>query len=124
MEAWKHEPSTPPSSPSKCVRERPDPPPLRLDRLGVNPSSLVGKVLQRIVRSPRHPTITLHFADSTVFQIQVDGYHPNPYLQGVPKVSRTTRDLAVNLQSLCRTNKLGLYNNSHHLFYFLTHPGA
>lgn len=94
MEAWKHELSSPMklppsgrSSPSKSDRDRPHPPSLRLDRLGINPSSLVGKVLRRVVRSPRHPTITLEFADSTVFRIQVEGYHPSPSLQGIPKVS-------------------------------------
>ncbi|KAF8520470.1 hypothetical protein BU17DRAFT_14061, partial [Hysterangium stoloniferum] len=60
-----------------------------LDTSGVNPCNVVGKVLQRTVRSPRHPMITLHFSDSTVFQIHVEGYNPRPSFRGVPKELET-----------------------------------
>jgi hypothetical protein len=43
----------------------------------------VGKVLTRVRRSPKHPTVTLDFSDNTTFQILVDGY--NPLHPGVPK---------------------------------------
>ncbi|KAF8497648.1 hypothetical protein JB92DRAFT_2588897, partial [Gautieria morchelliformis] len=66
----------------------------------VDPNNIVGKVLRRVVRSPRHPTITLQFADSTVFQIQVEGYHPNPSLQGIPKELEMDSSLD-NIMSAC-----------------------
>lgn len=50
--------------------------PLRLQSLGVDPSLLVGKVLTKISRSSKHPTLTLDFSDNTTFQILVDGYDP------------------------------------------------
>ncbi|THU95404.1 hypothetical protein K435DRAFT_755941 [Dendrothele bispora CBS 962.96] len=68
-----------PPSPTK----RPRPPSLRLDHVGVDPSELIGKVLSRARRSPKHPVITLDFTDNTSFQILVDGY--NPRLRGIPK---------------------------------------
>lgn len=68
-------------------KDKPVPTPLRLDSPGVEPSILIGKVLQKTVRSCRHPMITFHFSDSSAYQIHVEGYHPNPTFQGVPKVS-------------------------------------
>jgi hypothetical protein len=62
-----------PSSPSKSRRR---PVPLRLQSLGVDPSLLVGKVLTKLSRSSKHPTLTLDFSDNTTFQILVDGYDP------------------------------------------------
>lgn len=56
------------------LRRRPVP--LRLDSLGVDPSILVGKVLTRIRRSSKHPSMQLHFSDHTTYQILVDGYDP------------------------------------------------
>ncbi|KAF8575109.1 hypothetical protein K439DRAFT_1370753 [Ramaria rubella] len=112
METWKQTPSSPSKQSlsstssslpqtSRCDRNRrPVPPSLRLDTLGVNPSSLIGKVLRRVVRSPRHPTITLQFADSTVFQIHVEGYNPHPALQGIPKELEMDSSLD-NIMSAC-----------------------
>lgn len=64
---------TPLPSPS---RSRCRPVPLRLQSLGVDPSLLVGKVLRKLSRSSKHPTLTLDFSDNTTFQILVDGYDP------------------------------------------------
>jgi hypothetical protein len=65
---------TPPlPSPTKPRRR---PVPLRLQSLGVDPSLLVGKVLTKLSRSSKHPTLTLDFSDNTTFQILVDGYDP------------------------------------------------
>lgn len=80
----------PPLSPISTVpsarnKDKPVPTPLRLDSSGVEPSLLIGKVLQKTVRSYRHPMITFHFSDSSCYQVHVEGYHPNPTLQGVPK---------------------------------------
>ncbi|KAK7053485.1 hypothetical protein VNI00_004111 [Paramarasmius palmivorus] len=54
-----------------------------IDRRGIEPSQLVGKVLSRARRSPEHPALTLDFADNTSYQILVDGY--NPRYKGIPK---------------------------------------
>ncbi|KAF7315444.1 hypothetical protein MIND_00059300 [Mycena indigotica] len=62
---------------------RPRPPSLRLDHLGLDPSSLVGRVLKTIKHSEKHPSLTLHFLDGTRIQIMVDGY--SPAHPGVPK---------------------------------------
>ncbi|KAG2150522.1 hypothetical protein DEU56DRAFT_780486 [Suillus clintonianus] len=70
-----------PPSPSKPRRRRPVP--LRLQGIGVDPSLLVGKVLRRLSRSSKHPTLTLDFSDNTTFQILVDGY--DPVHRGLPK---------------------------------------
>ncbi|KAJ7091155.1 hypothetical protein C8R44DRAFT_685978 [Mycena epipterygia] len=59
------------------------PPPLRIDHVGINPASLVGKVLKSVRRSEKHPSLTLTFADGTRVQIMVDGY--DPVHKGVPK---------------------------------------
>ena len=68
-------PCTPPLTPSSAAsRSHPVPP--RLHGTGVDPSLLVGKVLTRLSRSPKHPTLTLDFSDNTTFQILVDGYDP------------------------------------------------
>ncbi|KAF8558027.1 hypothetical protein OG21DRAFT_1504716 [Imleria badia] len=71
--------STPPS-PMKLRRR---PVPLRLDSVGVDPSILVGKVLTKIHRSSKHPSMQLHFSDHTTYQILVDGY--DPVHPGLPK---------------------------------------
>ncbi|PBK91448.1 hypothetical protein ARMGADRAFT_1166279 [Armillaria gallica] len=57
--------------------------PVSLDHPGVHPQTLIGKVLIRARRSPRHPSLTLDFRDNTAFQILVDGY--DPAHPGVPK---------------------------------------
>ncbi|KAG1770483.1 hypothetical protein EDD22DRAFT_866210, partial [Suillus occidentalis] len=57
-----------PPLPSQKPRRRPVP--LRLQSLGV------GKVLTKLSRSSKHPTLTLDFSDNTTFQILVDGYDP------------------------------------------------
>ncbi|KAF8844651.1 hypothetical protein BDN67DRAFT_962581 [Paxillus ammoniavirescens] len=57
--------------------------PLRLNSIGVDPSVLVGKVLTRISRSSKHPSMQLHFSDDTTYQILVDGY--DPIHRGLPK---------------------------------------
>ncbi|KIP10888.1 hypothetical protein PHLGIDRAFT_58452, partial [Phlebiopsis gigantea 11061_1 CR5-6] len=59
---------------------------------GVHPSELVGKVLTSIRASKSHPTVTLHFADRSAFQIRVDGYSPTH--PGVPKTIETSPELA------------------------------
>ncbi|KAJ8587160.1 hypothetical protein M405DRAFT_822055 [Rhizopogon salebrosus TDB-379] len=50
---------------------------------GVDPGLLVGKVLTRLSRSRKHPTLTLDFSDNTTFQVLVDGY--DPVHRGLPK---------------------------------------
>lgn len=65
--------SSPPPSPMKSRRR---PVPLRLESVGVDPSTLVGKVLTNIRRSSRHPSMQLRFSDDTTYQILVDGYNP------------------------------------------------
>lgn len=70
--------SSPASSPSKS-RIRPP------SFIGVEPSTLVGKVLTSVRKSPIHPSLTLEFADHTAFQLLVDGYNPHPAFRGVPK---------------------------------------
>ncbi|OAX41070.1 hypothetical protein K503DRAFT_736344 [Rhizopogon vinicolor AM-OR11-026] len=69
--------TTPPPSSSKSRR------PLRPRSIGVDPSLLVGKVLMRLSRSLKHPTLTLDFSDNTTFQVLVDGY--DPVHRGLPK---------------------------------------
>lgn len=44
--------------------------------LGMDPKSLVGKVLKHIRRSDAHPAVTLAFADDSAVQVLVDGYNP------------------------------------------------
>jgi len=66
---------------SSPTRRRP--PPLRLTEIGIDPSSIIGKVLKRVSRSSIHPVLTLDFTDNTTFQILVDGY--DPMHRGVPK---------------------------------------
>ena len=51
--------------------------------IGIDPSILVGKTLRRARRSTRHPCVTMHFSDGSVYQILVDGY--DPQYPGVPK---------------------------------------
>ena len=58
------------------MKPRRHPVPLRLDSVGIDPSILTGKVLTKIQRSSKHPSIQLHFADDTAYQILVDGYDP------------------------------------------------
>ncbi|GJE92219.1 hypothetical protein PsYK624_083720 [Phanerochaete sordida] len=65
--------------------------------LGVDPSEMVGKVLKSIRRSPAHPTLTLHFADRTAYQVRTDGY--NPAHPGVPKQLESNMDLETLLAS-------------------------
>ncbi|KAG1867378.1 hypothetical protein F4604DRAFT_1927690 [Suillus subluteus] len=72
--------TSPLPSPSKSRRR---PVPLRLQSLGIDPSLLVGKVLTKLSRSLKHPTLTLDFSDNTTFQILVDGY--DPVHRGLPK---------------------------------------
>ncbi|KAH7929893.1 hypothetical protein BV22DRAFT_1001960 [Leucogyrophana mollusca] len=72
--------SSPPPSPTKSRRR---PVPLRLHSIGVDPHLLVGKVLTRLSRSPKHPALTLDFADNTTFQVLIDGY--DPIHPGLPK---------------------------------------
>ncbi|KAI0785621.1 hypothetical protein C8Q75DRAFT_882321 [Abortiporus biennis] len=60
---------------------------LRLNPIGIHPSEMIGKVLKRISRSDKHPTVTLYFTDNTSFQIRVDGY--NPMYPGLPKQIET-----------------------------------
>ncbi|ETW80836.1 hypothetical protein HETIRDRAFT_247307, partial [Heterobasidion irregulare TC 32-1] len=59
---------------------------------GVDPASIVGKVLTRIRSSPTHPAVTLDFADRTTYQVRVDGY--DPAHRGVPKSLETNALLA------------------------------
>lgn len=59
--------------------------------LGVHPSEMVGKVLKSIRVSRSHPTVTLHFADRSAFQVRVDGYDPTH--PGVPKIIETSAEL-------------------------------
>ncbi|KZT26715.1 hypothetical protein NEOLEDRAFT_1131714 [Neolentinus lepideus HHB14362 ss-1] len=75
--------SATPPSPTTPTKRRQMPQPLRLDSIGVDPSTLVGKTLTRIRRSQSHPALTLDFADNTSFQILVDGY--DPVHKGIPK---------------------------------------
>ena len=58
------------------MKSRRRPVPLRLDSVGADPSILTGKVLTKIHRSARHPSMQLHFSDDTTYQILVDGYDP------------------------------------------------
>jgi len=76
--------STPPVTP---VKMRAQPEPIRLHPIGVDPSCIIGKVLTRIRRSPAHPAVTLDFADSTTYQVRVDGY--DPVHRGIPKELET-----------------------------------
>ncbi|GJJ06352.1 hypothetical protein Clacol_000543 [Clathrus columnatus] len=86
MSSWKETPLSPVASEGFSTKKsKPLPTPLRQNISGVNPSILIGKVLQKIVRSSRHPMIKFHFSDSSVYQVHVEGYHPNPAFQGVPK---------------------------------------
>ncbi|KAJ7647096.1 hypothetical protein FB45DRAFT_188741 [Roridomyces roridus] len=62
---------------------RPRPPSLRLDQLGINPSTLVGKTLASVRRSPEHPALTMVFDDGSRVQVCVDGY--DPVHRGLPK---------------------------------------
>lgn len=64
----------------------------KLPSFGVAPSEMVGKVLTSIRASRMHPTITLHFADRSSFQVRVDGYDPTH--PGVPKTIETNPELA------------------------------
>ncbi|GLB37629.1 hypothetical protein LshimejAT787_0406800 [Lyophyllum shimeji] len=57
--------------------------PLPPNYIGADPYDMVGKVLRRVRRSSRHPSVTLEFSDNTSFQILVDGY--DPMYPGVPK---------------------------------------
>ncbi|KZV85855.1 hypothetical protein EXIGLDRAFT_725429 [Exidia glandulosa HHB12029] len=68
--------SSGPDSPQK-VRNRP--PSLRLhdNPDGIDPSTIVGKVLKRVHRGAAHPNLTLVFADDSVVQVKIEGYHPN-----------------------------------------------
>lgn len=59
---------------------------------GIHPSELVGKVLTSIRASKSHPTVTLHFADRSAFQIRVVGYSPTH--PGVPKTIEISPELA------------------------------
>ncbi|KAJ3571703.1 hypothetical protein NP233_g3585 [Leucocoprinus birnbaumii] len=72
-------PSTPPSP--TAARKRPEA--LRLNHIGIDPSEIIGKILQRARRSSSHPALTLHFTDNTTYQILVDGY--DPAHRGIPK---------------------------------------
>ncbi|KAJ7072092.1 hypothetical protein C8F01DRAFT_1205757 [Mycena amicta] len=65
------------------VLRRPRPPSLRLDHLGLDPASLVGRRLKTVKRSEKHPSLTLTFVDGARVQIMVDGYSPSH--PGVPK---------------------------------------
>ncbi|KAI0051829.1 hypothetical protein FA95DRAFT_1554078 [Auriscalpium vulgare] len=76
--------STPPPTPQR-VRKQPDP--IRLHSIGVDPSQLIGKTLTRVRCSRDHPSVTLYFADKTVYQVRVDGY--DPVHRGVPKELET-----------------------------------
>ncbi|KAJ6596668.1 hypothetical protein B0H10DRAFT_2088376 [Mycena sp. CBHHK59/15] len=67
------------------------PPALRLDHLGIDPADLVGKVLTSVRRSPKHPSLTLVFADGDKVQVMVDGY--DPVHRGVPKALEMDSDL-------------------------------
>ena len=58
------------------MKSRRRPVPRRLDSVGVDPSILVGKVLTKIQRSSKHPSMQLRFSDDTSYQILVDGYDP------------------------------------------------
>ncbi|THH19953.1 hypothetical protein EW146_g1301 [Bondarzewia mesenterica] len=78
-------PSSPPlsASPASACKGTIQPQPIRLEPIGVDPSSIIGKVLRHIRRSPAHPAVTLDFTDNTTYQIRVDGY--DPVHRGVPK---------------------------------------
>jgi hypothetical protein len=76
--------STPPATPKKWRKQ---PGSLRLDSISVDPNQIVGKVLVRILKSPIHPAVTLHFSDNTTYQIRVDGY--DPFHRGIPKELET-----------------------------------
>ncbi|EEB89363.1 hypothetical protein MPER_12547 [Moniliophthora perniciosa FA553] len=54
-----------------------------IDRQGIDPTTLIGKVLNRARRSSEHPALTLDFADNTSYQIKVEGYDPK--WKGIPK---------------------------------------
>jgi hypothetical protein len=70
--------SSTPSTPSKSrIRA----PPI----VGIDPGTLVGKVLTGTRKSPVHPSLTLDFADHTTIQVLVDGYDPHPNHRGIPK---------------------------------------
>ncbi|KAG9316389.1 hypothetical protein JVU11DRAFT_2422 [Chiua virens] len=71
------------SSPSTPMNPRHRPVPLRINSVGIEPSTLAGKVLTKIHRSSKHPSMQLHFSDGTVYQILVDGYDPRH--RGLPK---------------------------------------
>nr|GAT45440.1 predicted protein [Mycena chlorophos] len=68
------------------------PPSLRLDHLGLDPGSLVGRVLKSARRSEKHPSITLAFDDGTRVNVMVDGY--SPAYPGVPKELEMSQSLA------------------------------
>lgn len=81
------EPVTPFATPSKPSRRRQqEPEPIRLDAIGVPPSSIIGKVLVSIRPSQTHPSVTLDFEDKTSYQIRVDGYNP---IHSIPKTIET-----------------------------------
>jgi hypothetical protein len=78
-------PSSDSSAPPSPSKPRPRPPPL----VGIDPATLVGKVLTGIRKSPVHPSLTLDFADNTTIQVVVDGYDPHPGFRGLPKQLET-----------------------------------
>jgi len=94
---------------SNAHRKRQEPP--KPDTLGIHPSEMIGKVLKRVSRSPKHPTVTLHFTDNTTFQIRVDGY--NPMYPGVPKQIETDPALAPIFSRLEDDSDPALFTISH-----------
>lgn len=73
--------ASPPASPTKAARKKPQP--IRLDSIGIDPGSLIGKVIRRIRPSPSHPAVTLQTNDDMTYQVRVDGYDPTH--PGIPK---------------------------------------
>jgi hypothetical protein len=70
-----------PTTSSSPPKSRARPPPL----IGIDPGTLVGRVLTSIRKSPVHPSLTLNFADRSTIQVLVDGYDPHPGCRGIPK---------------------------------------
>lgn len=69
----------------------------------IDPSEVIGKVLQRARRSSAHPALMLDFSDNTTVQVLVDGY--DPAHRGIPKQLEMDSDLSAIFSS---TDSLGL----------------
>ncbi|EKM80715.1 hypothetical protein AGABI1DRAFT_112461 [Agaricus bisporus var. burnettii JB137-S8] len=78
------------------------PRPLRFSHIGIDPSLLIGKTLQRARLSSSHPALTLDFSDHFTVQVLVDGY--DPAHRGVPK----QLEMDSNLDALLAKDSINL----------------